>query len=280
MKFRTVRIKISRGWTYALYSVSFLVLSFLSAHAGTLDDSFRSKVVISGVRPQAGDTINGWVHDSDGPLSFTNVVERDSKDRIVSHAVTDSEGHFTLKVVDPQNRIQVSYVGYDMAECKINGNVFVITMEEKQDSVETGVQIVNGLAIPLREAAGFVETIDMNDFTELSYGVPRPQFEEPWSKYLNKNTELTVFLDGTRVNLSYEQKKSFINENTPMDIESLAGLVGVKKSKLKAVRLIGPKSEATTIEVVTKKYYRQLRREGRLDSSYKNLDVFKVNKSS
>ncbi len=275
MKFRTVRIKISRGWSYALYSVSFLVLSFLSAHAGTLDDSFRSKVVISGVKPQAGDTINGWVHDSDGPLLFTNVVERDSKDRIVSHAVTDREGHFSLKVVDPQNRIQVSYVGYDMAECKINGNVFVITMEEKQDSVETGgVQIVNGLAIPLREASDFLKTIDMNDFTELLYGVPRPQFEEPWSKYLNKNTELTVFLDGTRVKLSYEQKKSFINENTPMDIESLAGLVGVKKSKLKAVRLIGPQSEATAIEVVTKKYYRQLRREGRLDSSYNNLDVF------
>ena len=142
MKFRTVRIKISRGWTYALYSVSFLVLSFLSAHAGTLDDSFRSKVVISGVKPQAGDTINGWVHDSDGPLLFTNVVERD------------------------------------------------------------------------------------------------------------------------------------INENAPLDIESLAGLVGVKKSKLKAVRLIGPQSEATAIEVITRKYYRQLRREGRLDSSYKNLDVF------
>jgi hypothetical protein len=159
-----------------------------------------------------------------------------------------------------------------MAECKINGNVFVITMEEKQDSVETGgVQIVNGLAIPLREASDFVETIDMNDFTELAYGVPRPQFEEPWSKYLNKNTELTVFLDGTRVNLSYEQKKSFINENAPMDIESLAGLVGVKKSKLKAVRLIGPLSEATTIEVITRKYYRQLHREGRLDNSYKNF---------
>ena len=262
-----------RGWSYALYSVSFLVLSFLSAHAGTLDDSFRSKVVISGNRPQAGDTISGWVHDSEGPLMFTNVVERDSNDRIVSHAVTDSEGHFSLKVVDPQNRIQVSYVGYDMAECKINGNVFVITMEEeKQDSVETGgVQIVNGLAIPLREASDFLETIDMNEFTELAYGVPRPQFEEPWSKYLNKNTDLTVFLDGTRVNLSYEQKKSFINENAPMDIESLAGLVGVKKSKLKAARLIGPQSEAIVIEVVTKKYYRQLRREGRLDSSYKTF---------
>ena len=76
MKFRTVRIKISRGWSYALYSVSFLVLSFLSAHAGTLNDSFRSKVVISGVKPQAGDTINGWVYDSDWPLLFTNVVQR------------------------------------------------------------------------------------------------------------------------------------------------------------------------------------------------------------
>ena len=159
-----------------------------------------------------------------------------------------------------------------MAECKINGNVFVITMEEKQDSVETGgVQIVNGLAIPLREASDFLKTIDMNEFTELAYGVPRPQIEEPWSKYLNKNTELTVFLDGTRVNLSYEQRKSFINENAPIDIESLAGLVGVKKSKLKAARLIGPQSEAIVIEVVTKKYYRQLRREGRLDSSYKTF---------
>lgn len=284
MRIRRIKVLLAKGWYVAVWCVSYSLFSMFCGFASAkgqdvttaaVQDNIKSGVIISGVRPQAGDTISGWVHDSEGPLMFTNVVERDSKDRIVSHAVTDREGHFSLKIVDPQNRIQVSYVGYDMAECKINGNVFVITMEEKQDSVETGgVQIVNGLAIPLREAAGFVETIDMNEFTELAYGVPRPQFEEPWSKYLNKNTELTVFLDGIRVNLSYEQKKSFINENTPMDIESLAGLVGVKKSKLKAVRLIGPQSEATAIEVVTKKYYRQLRREGRLDSSYKNLDVF------
>ena len=272
MKFRRLRIKISRGWSYALYSVSFLLLSFISAHAGTQNESLRSKVVISGNRPQAGDTISGWVMDEDGPLMMTNVVERDSKNRVVSHAITDNEGHFALKVVDPQNRIQVSYVGYNMAESKINGNVFVITMEAQVLEEDTvGVQIFNGIPIPLREATGFVETIDMNEFTELAYGVPRPQIEEPWIKYQNKNADLTVFLDGSRVKLSYEQKKSFINENAPIDIESLAGLVGVKKSKLKAARLIGPQSEAIVIEVVTKKYYRQLRREGRLDSSYKTF---------
>lgn len=272
MKFRTLRIKISRGWSYALYSVSFLVLSFLSAHAGTLGELHRSKVVISGVRPQVGDTIIGWVMDEDGPLMMTNVVERDSKDRVVSHTVTDYEGHFALKVVDPQNRIQVSYVGYNMAESKINGNVFVITMEAQVLEEDTvGVQIFNGIPIPLREATGFVETIDMNEFTELAYGVPVPQNVEPWSKYQYKNTDLTVYLDGNRVKLSYEQKRSFINENAPMDIESLAKLLDLKKSKLKAARLTGPQSEAIVIEVVTKKYYRQLRREGRLDSSYKTF---------
>ena len=280
MKFRTVRIKISRGWSYALYCVSFLVLSFLSAHAGTLNDSIRSKVVISGNRPQAGDTISGWVLDSDGPMIMTNVVERDSKDRIVSHAITDQEGHFSLKVVDPQNRIQVSYVGYDMAESQINGSVFVITMECQVLEETGGYQDVNGLKIPLREASSMVKTIDMNEFTELAYGVPGPMYEEPWSKYLNKNTELTVYLDGNRVKLSYEQQKSFVYDNVPLDRESLARLLDIKKSKLKAVRLISPTSglkspdireEATVMEVATKKYYRQLRKEGRLTSSYRIL---------
>ena len=55
--------------------------------------------------------ISGTVSDADGPCWMANVVEINEQDSIVGHVATDSLGHFTLKVVNPKDKIRVSYIG-------------------------------------------------------------------------------------------------------------------------------------------------------------------------
>lgn len=55
--------------------------------------------------------ISGTVSDAFGPCWMANVVEINEQDSIVGHVATDSLGHFTLKVVNPKDKIRVSYIG-------------------------------------------------------------------------------------------------------------------------------------------------------------------------
>jgi len=93
-------------------------------------DKSESKVVVTGNKPVAGDIIRGNVRDSEGPMMMVNVVERDSRDRIVAHDITDIEGNFSFKLVNPDDRLQVTYVGYKKAESSFSGNYFEVTMAE------------------------------------------------------------------------------------------------------------------------------------------------------
>lgn len=87
-------------------------------------------IVFSGRKDlKAGDVITGTVLDSDGkPLSTANVTERDSNDRIVAHSVTDQEGAFAFRLVNPANHIEVSYVGFQTASSEIKGSSVRIVM--------------------------------------------------------------------------------------------------------------------------------------------------------
>ena len=69
---------------------------------------------------KAGDIISGVIEDNDGPMMMVNVTERDAADRIVAHAITDVEGNFSFKLVNPKDRIQSSYVGYETVDIPID----------------------------------------------------------------------------------------------------------------------------------------------------------------
>lgn len=68
--------------------------------------------VFSQEKPMVGDTISGIVCDKDGPMIWVNVVELDSLDRVVTHTVTDLGGKFFFRLVNPDDRIQIPFVGY------------------------------------------------------------------------------------------------------------------------------------------------------------------------
>lgn len=83
-------------------------------------------------RPTAGDTITGIVCDKDGPMIWVNVVELDSLDRIVAHAITDFSGIFSFRLVNPEDRIQITYVGYETLYFPIDKTSFEIKMEDEE----------------------------------------------------------------------------------------------------------------------------------------------------
>ena len=121
---------------------------------------------------KAGDVISGVIEDNEGPMMMVNVTERDAADRIVAHAITDMEGNFSFRLVNPSDRLQVTYVGYETVDIPIDKAYFEIKMKEAGElpTVEITaerVQQTSGLAIPLREASSVVQTINMEDFEEL-----------------------------------------------------------------------------------------------------------------
>ena len=121
---------------------------------------------------KAGDVISGVIEDNEGPMMMVNVTERDAADRIVAHAITDMEGNFSFRLVNPSDRLQVTYVGYETVDIPINKTYFEIKMKEAGElpTVEITaerVQETSGLPIPLREASSVVQTINMEDFESL-----------------------------------------------------------------------------------------------------------------
>lgn len=59
-----------------------------------------------------GQVLTGQVTDEKGePLQTANVVEQDGDGRIYANAVTDANGNFAIKIVNPEHNIRVSYVG-------------------------------------------------------------------------------------------------------------------------------------------------------------------------
>ena len=121
---------------------------------------------------KAGDVISGVIQDAEGPMMMVNVTERDAADRIVAHAITDMEGNFSFRLVNPSDRLQVTYVGYETVDIPINKTYFDITMKDageipQVDIVAERVSETTGLPIPLREQGSVVQTIDMADFESL-----------------------------------------------------------------------------------------------------------------
>ena len=80
-----------------------------------------------------GDKISGTVSDAHGPLLGATVIEANEEGRTVGYAITDINGHFTLKVKNPQNKIRVTYVGLQTVTLDIRSEKYVIMMKPSLD---------------------------------------------------------------------------------------------------------------------------------------------------
>ena len=120
----------------------------------------------------AGTMIRGVVQDDLDPLMACNVVEIDAANRIVAHAVTDINGNFAFRIVDPKHRLKISYIGYATQIIPIKGTTYKITMKSNtqlQEVVVKSKKVVqtSGLPIPERELSVAHQMIDAKEFEGL-----------------------------------------------------------------------------------------------------------------
>ncbi len=131
---------------------------------------FHASVLLS----QESVVVTGKVYDDMGPLLMANVLEIDINDRIVSQAVTDINGEFSLSVKNKKNRIKISYVGCKILISEIGEQkVFSLKMESDNTLAEAVVtakkmHTSGGLTIPEREVSSAVQTIEAKEFEGLA----------------------------------------------------------------------------------------------------------------
>jgi TonB-linked SusC/RagA family outer membrane protein len=127
----------------------------------------------SGLQAQtAGSMISGTVYDRQGPLAGANVVEIDEANRNIAHTVTDVNGNFSFRLVNPKNRLKITFVGSKTQIIPIKSTTFKIRMEDATSLREVVVTKKttaggSGLAIPERELSGATQRINAAEFQGL-----------------------------------------------------------------------------------------------------------------
>ena len=121
--------------------------------------------------------ISGTVSDDIDVIMGANVKEIDKNHRIVSQAVTDMNGNFTMNIKDPNNTLEITFTGYKKFSQKIGSgkSVFKVVMQDDTKQI-TEVTITGkktapttGLEIPQREYSGAVQKFSMDDVEGLSF---------------------------------------------------------------------------------------------------------------
>ena len=129
--------------------------------------------VSSAFAQKPGDMISGNVSDDIEPLMMVNVVEIDATNRIVAHGVTDINGNFSFRIVNPKNKLRISYVGYVTQTVPIKGTSYNIKLKSATQIKEVVVKAVKktssnmSLPIPERELSVASQSIDMKEFEGL-----------------------------------------------------------------------------------------------------------------
>ena len=244
---------------------------------------------------KAGDMISGVVSDKEGPMALVNVTQRDSLDRIVAQSITDREGKFTFPLLNPGNTIKVTYLGYEPVNLPINKQYYEIRLNELpgneihevsaafaagESKSEFGPIIVDTTnLITIDEALdGVIPGLDIVfNSGDLAYGPPvRSLMKRIDGADIEKPL---VVLDSKIKRIDDAKLKSFVFEDF-FNRKSLAGLLGVEKSNLKAVRYLQDPQSWTlygrdgfwgVVEILTKEQYRKLKKEGKLEDDWQLL---------
>ena len=279
MKIRRIKVLMAKGWCKVVCFVSFSLLSVFCNHASA---------------QKAGDMISGVVRDNEGPMMLVNVTQRDSLDRIVAQSITDKEGKFSFPLLNPGNTIKVTYLGYETVDIPIDKSYFEIRMKDNPGSEQVeltadgkhggsgiiDMSVYDGLPMTTIDEAlvGIVPGLDIVfNSGDLAYGPPvRSLMKKIDGADVSKPL---VVLDSKIKEIDDAKLESFVFEDF-FNRKSLAGLLGVEKSSLKAVRFVeNPKAMTIwgrqgfygVLEILTKDQYRKYKKEDKLEDDWQLL---------
>ncbi len=116
--------------------------------------------------------IHGTVTDEMGELMGASVCEIDASGRIIEATVTDVNGHFSMSIRNPKDKVRFSYVGCRTQTLPINRETFNVKLASQTQIKEVTVTAKKklnsgGLPIPEREISFATQTIDMKEFEGL-----------------------------------------------------------------------------------------------------------------
>lgn len=119
--------------------------------------------------------ITGTVYsDMEGEIIGAHVMEVDPNGRIVNATITDFSGNFSLQIKSTNNKLKVTYVGYDPTELPIKDKrKFDIKMKDNTALEEVVVTAKamhsdGALTIPKREVTGAMQHISMRELEGMS----------------------------------------------------------------------------------------------------------------
>jgi hypothetical protein len=93
---------------------------------GTPNEDNELQLVVKPQTVKAGDVIKGMVIDaqSGDPITMANVSEMNDKDQILAHGITDINGAFSMRIINPDDYLKISHEGYNEVRRPVsNGNV-------------------------------------------------------------------------------------------------------------------------------------------------------------
>lgn len=253
MKIRRIRILIAKGWYVAVWCVSYSLFSLICSFASAQKPVDKA-VVAKDIK--AGDIISGIVTDNEGPMMMVNITERDSADRIVAHCVTDMEGAFSFRLVNPANRLKITYVGYKTVDTLINSTYYEIRMKENESLSKVDITanrrletMYGPLPPPINNPQTMVaQAISMDEFEGLAittvddnlqaYGTPRPGLDLVFeASDLGRSRPLLV-MDGHVITRDATAWEGIDLTKDTYSKDELAQIFGVKARKIKTVNIL------------------------------------------
>lgn len=117
-----------------------------------------------------------WSKTDNGPVVMANVAEIDKSNRAISATQTDANGNFSLAIKNPNNTLQISYIGYQTERISPIGTrtSFRVELQDKNSLKEASVTVTrrinsNGLSIPERELSVATQSLNMDEMEGLSF---------------------------------------------------------------------------------------------------------------
>ena len=93
-----------------------------------------------------GNLIYGTVTENGKPVSGVCVVEVNANDRIMAQDTTDINGQYSFRLVNPQNRLRATRVGYETVDMAIKKKDIEINI--KKQAPLPPIEIIDGPVTP------------------------------------------------------------------------------------------------------------------------------------
>ena len=129
---------------------------------------------IAAVAQERITSVHGTIEDEFGPLMGATVCEVDANGRVISGTQTDLNGNFTMKVINPKDKLRFQFLGMVTQTLPIDRTTYSVTLKAEVQTIQevtiTSAKRMEGnsLHIPEREIGKAKQTIKMDEFEGLS----------------------------------------------------------------------------------------------------------------